>query len=47
MGLRGNVKGGDSAYSPSDKVNKLLPLYMKWKFYSHSVILLPLSSAKG
>ena len=35
--FHGHVKGGDSAYTPSDQVNKLLTLDTKWKVYSHSV----------
>ena len=31
-----HVKGGDSAYTPSDQVNKLLPLDTKWNVYGHS-----------
>jgi hypothetical protein len=41
--FHGHVKGGDSAYTPSDQVNKLLPL----EVYSHSVVLLTLSCGKG
>ena len=38
--FHGHVKGGDSAYTPSDQVNMLLPLDTKWKVYSHSVFCL-------
>ena len=46
--FHGHVKGGDSAYTLSDQVNKLLPLDTKWKVYSHSFFfLLALSCGKG
>jgi hypothetical protein len=41
-----HVKGGDSAYTPSDQVNELLPLDTKWKVYKHSVFLQALSYGK-